>query len=618
MSLRNDRRMAHFRHLSLAMFCCWAILLSPTSSHGINLVLNYNNASSVEPAADPTGAILTSLFQHAETFYQDVFEDTHTLTINFWWENLSSGTLGVHNLVSQAGGRETVANIRIDNNTSWFLDPTPANDSEFNMSQTLWRDLTATQQSNFYNNFGTNIPDTFEVGYGGSAVGGGAAAGLFDALSVVMHEVGHSLGMSSANNSTVAQTGDGDYDFNPAFVFGQSLAAEVATGSNIAHLDSSFALMFPSFGSGTRRLPSHTDLFSMASGHSYVNLDVPRREFYGGSDWNTAGNWSGDAVPGSLDDVYVRDPGATVTANLSGSGFAANLFVSEGGNVATDAFKMDVFGTTTISDINSDVFAETGGEFESEIIIIQNDAELNVNGGLVDANTITVSQGTTLTFLQGNGGTVDVQTTLNNNATVRATGGGTLTFISTGGAVWDLDGTSGNGVVQAVSGDLHFASGSVADPFDGDIDVGSTRTLTIAQPWTLGTGGVIDLSGGATATDRAAIAGGTLTANSGVLNANAGVVHINSPVELGGTFTANVADGATLEFNGAVDISGGDFLSAGTGRVAFDGVTTYSGGTIDFTGNLSQNGNATVTAATTINGDIYNFDGGGAWRTRSR
>lgn len=591
-----------------------ASLGPPRPAAAINIILSYNAASSVEPAADPTGAILTSLFQHAETFYQDVFEDTHTLTINYWWENLSAGTLGVHNLVSQAGGRETVANIRIDNNTSWFLDPTPANDSEFTMTQTLWRDLTGAQQSDLYNNFGASTPATFEVGYTGTANAGGPAAGVWDALSVVMHEVGHALGMSSANNSTIAETADNDYDFNSAFVFGQPLAAEVADGGNIAHLDGSgFALMVPSVPSGLRRLPSHTDLFSMASGHSYVDLDVPRREFYGGSDWNTDGNWSGDTVPGAADDVYVRDPGAVVTANLSAAGFAANLFVREGGNINTQGFKLDIGGTASISDVNSDIFVSTGGELEAATVTILNDAELNVNGGLVDAGTITVTQGTTVTFLQGTDGTVDVQTTLNNNATIRALGGtGTLTFTSSGGAVWDLDGTGGNGVVQAVEGNLTFASGSLADEFDGDMDVGNgsaARTLTIAEPWTLGAGGIIDMSGGAAAADRAAINGGTMTANAGDLNANAGFVHINAPVDLGGTFDATVADGATLEFNGAANIGGGDYIANGAGEMEFDGVTTYTGGTLTVSGNIQQNGDATVTGDTTINGERFDMDG---------
>ncbi len=557
--------------------------------------------------------------QHADSRYTDIFEDTHTLTINFWWEDLdpiSTGTLGVHTLVSQSGGRETVANIRLDNDRTWFFDSTPTNNSEFNMQQTLWRDLTATQQSDFYNNFGANIPATFETGYTGTAISG-PAVGAFDLLSVVMHEVGHALGMSSANTSTIAQTGDNDYDFNPAFVFGQTLAAEVADGGNIAHLDDSNALMTPSISTGLRRLPSHTDLFSMASGHSYVSLDVLRREWYAGnSDFNTDSNWSGNTVPASADVTFVRNNGSagTITAGLSANINTADLFVGEAANVDVNGFQLTVFGTATVDGLDSDFIIDAGGELAANEVIIQNQAEVFMTGGTLDVIDLTIDVDTDIR-INGNA-TVDVANNMNNNGTLQSQSGATLTFSSVAAAPWDLDGTSGNGIVDARAGDINFASGALTDAFDGDIDIGNgtaaARTLTIAQPWTLGGGGVIDMSGGALSADRAAINGGTVTASSGDLNANAGFVHVNAPVVLSGTFDANVADGATLEFNGTVNVSGGNYNGTGTGNTRFDGITTYSGGTINFTNVLHQNGDTTVTVATTINGDIYNFDGGGA------
>jgi hypothetical protein len=597
-------------------------ITSPAAA--INIILNFNAAANQAPAFDPAATGLQALFEHAESFYQDVFEDTHTITINYWYEDLADSTLGVHTLVSEGGvpSRENEGNIRIDTRVSlggalrnWFIDSTPDNNSEFTMQQTLWRDLSGAQQTDFYNNIGAAVPDTFEAGFTGAATAGGGASGLTDMLSVVMHEVGHAIGMSSANNSTVAQTADSDYDFNTAFIFGQTLAAEVADGGNIAHLDNSNALMFPSIGTSERTLPSHTDLFSMASGHAYTALDVPRREFYGGSNWNTDGNWSGDTIPGAADEVFVRNPGSVVTANLSANGFAADLHVSEGGNVDTESFRLDVGGTVTISDVDSDIFVRTGGELEAATIQVENNAELNVEGGLVDANTIVLTQGTTLTFLQGTGGTVDVQTTLNNNATVRASFGGSLTFTSAGGSVWDLDGTTGNGVVQAVLGDLNFSSGSLNDAFDGDMTIGdgtAIRTLTIAEPWTLGSGGVLELDGGTTSAERAVLAGGTLTATTGDINANGGVNWINSPAVLGGSLVTNTATDGQLEFNGSTTVSGGTFNSTGTGVTQFDGTTSYPGGTVTLTGVLSQNGSASVTGATTIQGDIFNFDGNGA------
>ncbi|HEY6565436.1 MAG TPA: hypothetical protein VIY86_13120, partial [Pirellulaceae bacterium] len=252
----------------LGIACLLMIGTGPTAS-AIGITMVFNAGANQAPAFDPAAAGLMDLFDHAETFYEDVFEDGHNITINFWYEDLEDTTIGLHTLVSQGGApnRETEANVRIDTRVglggalrNWFIDPTPDNNSEFTMQQTLWRDLSGAQQSDFYNNFGAAIPATFEAGFTGAATAGGGASGISDMLSVVMHEVGHALGMSSANNATIAQTGDLDYDFNTDFVFGQTLASEVADGANIAHLDNSTALMNPSIGASLRRLPSHTDL----------------------------------------------------------------------------------------------------------------------------------------------------------------------------------------------------------------------------------------------------------------------------------------------------------------------------------------------------------------------
>ena len=199
-------------------------------------------------------------------------------------------------------------------------------------------------------------------------------------LSVILHEVGHALGMSSSNNSTVNQTADNDYDFNPAFVFAKTLAAEVADGPDNAHLENPDALMTPFIGSGIRRFPSHTDLFSMASAHQYANLDVPRREFYGGTSWNQNSNWSGNAAPGSNDEAYLRVGGGphqiNFTANSAvgtvhieshtfrfvigaGQNFTANgaFFVDNGGTLsvlngtlnATNQLRVgETYGTTAV------------------------------------------------------------------------------------------------------------------------------------------------------------------------------------------------------------------------------------------------------------------------------
>ena len=592
-----------------------------TSATAITIIPVFNAGASVNPAIDPGAAGLQALMAHADAFYTDVFEDVGantTLTINFWYEDLdplSTTFLGVHNLVSEGGvpNRETEANIRLDNDRNWFIDSTPANNSEFNMGQTLWRDISVSERSDYFN-FGSNIPDTFEVGYRGNAVPGGAADGLLDLLSTVIHEVGHALGMSASNSATQAETADGDYDFNPDFVFGRTLAAE-SVGSSIGHIQDVYALMCSGCGaSSVRRLPSHTDLFSMASGHQYALLDVPRREWYAGSsDWNDSGNWSGDTIPGSLDDTFVRDNGSggTITAGLSNAGFTADLFVGEAANVDTNDHRLRVVGTATVDGLDSDIIINPSGELDADSVVIQNEAEVFMTGGLLDAGQVTINTGTQLRA--SGAATVNVQNLLDNEGTIIAGGGGTFLFESSGGAVWDLDGFStGDGIVQAINGDIDFASGSLTDAFNGDMDIGdgaSARTLTIAASWTLSLGAIVDMDGGPSAASRAALTGGTIEAAAGTINANQGVNHINARVTLTGS-TLNAEDGATLELNNSTSISGGTFQTTGTGQIELNGFTTYAGGTVGLASRVEQNGNAQVTVNTVVSGNgTWDMDG---------
>ncbi|MEZ6189809.1 MAG: hypothetical protein R3C45_00785 [Phycisphaerales bacterium] len=601
----------------------------------LNIVLNYDNGQSSEPGTDPTGAGLISLFQYAETYYQDIFDDSHTLTINFWYTNLSGNLLGQHTLEGFDGTRETEGNIRIDNGTAWFIDPTPSTNVEFNMQQTLWRDINSTQRSDWYNG-AVGIAQTFEVGFGGTATAGGGANGLTDMLTVILHEVGHALGMASDNDTTDAETGDGDYDFNTAYVNGVTLAVETANNSgddglNIAHLESNFALMNPSIPNSTRILPSHTDLFAMAAGNAFNALDVPRRELYNEGSWNSASLWSGNQVPASNDDAFVRDArgDGDLDVSLSAAGFANNLTVAEGADVATNGFKLDASNIVTLTDPASSITVGTGGELEANQIIVRNSAELIVSGGLVDTSTLTLDSGTTLTGLLGNH-TVDVSNSLANNGTIRALLNSTLTFQSTAATPWNLDGI-GDGRLEANTGNLFFDTGGLLGAFQGDMQVGAGHYIRIDAAWT--NQGDIELNGGADFANRARLIGGTITQNTGGASLDAtGLVDIDAPMLIqggsvrtfaGGELNLNGATtitggnfslygGATMDVNGPLTLSGGFFSGSGpsgSGGYTFDGTTTYNGGTIQLAAIIQQNGNASVASDTTIQNGYLDMDG---------
>ena len=343
--------------------------------------MDFHEGNSDVPPFDPDGALLSATMAAVEARYEDVFEDAdHTLLVNFWWDDLAS-LGGVHSLVSETGGiysRETECNLRFDTRhgtggayKEFFFDPTPLENEEFSMGQVLYGSgLSESQQSQFFNG---NVPDLLEVGYKGMAISGGDAAGVRDILSLAFHETGHALGMSSSNDSTVYETLDGDYDYDPAFVGGNEMAAHIlSTGSDVlGHLEDTKSVMYPSLSMySARTLPSATDIFAMAAGHHYVEVDLQRRDSLLGGEWGEPGTWEGNQVPDATDDVWVRHAEDLAVSQFSQ---ARNLTVAGGSTVVIDGQTLQIEQGLMLGDAS-------GSSGTGNVTVIDG-GSLDVNGG---------------------------------------------------------------------------------------------------------------------------------------------------------------------------------------------------------------------------------------------
>jgi hypothetical protein len=587
----------------------------------LDLQMTFDTAGSQFPAFDPDGTQLTAIMQAVEAHYETLIRDDHVLTIDFRWADLSGGQTGLHELLAQENGRETAARVSLDTTTSlgslrpWYFDPTPDSDEEFTMSQWLYGNLLASDQEDF---FGGNPHAVFEAGFSGTPRPEGPSMNQNDALSVALHEVGHALGLASANDSTQAETGDGDYDVDPNFVAGRTLAVRTASSTDVAHLAGS-AMVMSSIPAGQRRRPSAADVLAMAAAHNYQNLDLFRQDFLAGSDWHAPGNWLGASVPDGDDTALLRNPGnGPVSVSLSGDAEVANVLVAQGARLTTGNHVFRVEDLTKITGSGSEVLIQhvlqgAGLEIANQGRLVMEPGSqasfsgVNLAGGDVEIQSSATADFQTVNLGNGSsvfitGGTLGVNSTLNlpsttsleghgdvfitddlvNDGLIAATGGQTLAITVFGDI--DLDGgQTAFGTVEAVDGNLRL-DGTVTDPndaFDSTLAIGGGHFVEFSQAWTLAPLGVLQL-------DRGTLDGASARIEGTVEVQGSGTSSLVAPADFRESSHVSIAQGAKLELVGTASLRGGSFSGPGE---------------------LEQDGNLLVLADTVIDVDKYDMDG---------
>ena len=503
-------------------------------------MLQFDDVQSEAPTFDPDGTSLQSMFAFAESFYEDVFEDegaNTTVTINYWYEDLT-GLLGLHNVVAQGGtpNRETGATIQINTKVgsggaeqNYFFDPTPEDNGEFDMQPALFHDLVSADQTSFFTG---SVPLVFEVGFIGTA-NPGPAQGVTDMLTLVLHELGHALGMSASNDATIIETTDGDYDVDPLFVGGATMGVRYSSDRNIAHLADNHAALFPAIPNNARHLPSATDLLSMASGHGYIEVDLPRKNFLASASnhWEPA-RWTGNRNPDIDDDAFVRSPDVDPIVQLMGPSQARTLVIAEGDQLVTNAHALEVreqitvYGAGTTLTVN-----DVSGSITADALLVDKAARLVVAGGVASAASVTLTAG----------GQIDLSAGRLAVGQLDLTGG---TLIMTGGSL-NADGVEGDFQMQ---GGLFSLSQSPGQTVIHGAYSQSTNSM-------LG----IELNGPVVGTDYDQLLVSDTAVLAGTLGVTTGFTPITgvSPGVIGQTFAIVTHGGSSGSFETVVGSHGG-------------------------------------------------------------
>ena len=344
--------MTRFHTLGLGLATMLATVSFSGSAHAQVTIIR-NQGVGAAPGSVAGGGSLNAIFNEACDWWESALVTTpYTLTIAYQWAPLGGGTLGSHSLTAQGGvpNRETAASIRFDNDgsSSWFLDPTPCDNSEY-----------ASGVTNTTANLGGGMLNTGRTMTGGT----GSASGRTDMFAVCLHEIGHALGLSNANTSFIAENGDLDVDVTAPRPFPGSTIPTISG----AHLNIGTALMFPSISSSLRRLPSDADVLanSQISGMTGINsVSVCPGSGGGGSPLTTTfadnnGGSAGGAVYFALEGV-AGGTGATITdidlncGNMTvGSAVTIDVYLQAG-------CVFDPLGTWSLITTGSGITAATG------------------------------------------------------------------------------------------------------------------------------------------------------------------------------------------------------------------------------------------------------------------
>jgi hypothetical protein len=197
---------------------------------------------------------LNDIVNAAARIWESVYSDSTTLTLYYGWAD--TGNAGTHSLSTQGGtpNREVSGTILLDNSgaASFYLDETPYLNEEYRK---------ITEESQDLGGGDINAARVFSNPIGD-------AAGHLDLLSVVLHEMGHALGMSAANTSFIENTGTGLLHISSDLPFvGTTIPLSYNNAGIVAHFDVdvvAYGSLMAGINADERRLPSELDILANA------------------------------------------------------------------------------------------------------------------------------------------------------------------------------------------------------------------------------------------------------------------------------------------------------------------------------------------------------------------
>ena len=249
-------------------------LTHPPLAMGLEIIGNFLAPGEVFPGTDGAVAIgpppelvgggnLTDIFNAAGDIWEAAILDGHTVIINYGWADDIPAT-GFETLVSQQSEppyRQTESLIRIKSlagiPASFYMDPTPLDPSEYTTFYVSHRDLGAGDVNS-------------ERAFRGAT---GLAENNVDLFNLLIHEIGHALGLDGENTAYANAVNDFVMDVGDPLPFAGS---QITTFGG--HLAPGSTLMGFLDG-GERRYPSELDILAVAQLGQFTNINLRPAQF---------------------------------------------------------------------------------------------------------------------------------------------------------------------------------------------------------------------------------------------------------------------------------------------------------------------------------------------------
>ncbi|MEM9619908.1 MAG: hypothetical protein AAF936_18290 [Pseudomonadota bacterium] len=504
----------------------FVIVYDPNDPQGID-PCTPNMDFKVCPNGAPDTEKMVDIIEAAAAHWSDIIEDDHSILIKAAWFNPAFGSKPEASIEdTDADGRTTVARIRIGPTLKYFYDPTPNDDTEFNMRPALFRTLNPNERFEAFSvqpiMSQWDAVELADIGVSEDSTPDYDA----DLYTIALHEVGHVIGLSKERDQCtgaqpfyatppaltdvqfvfdafkfVNNDGDDDNDCNHLALGGiqacktfpeqSTLSDDPSTvpGTTVQQCTAHQALMWPALYPRSRSRPSAIDVLAAAAAESWKEIDFKRKFSLSSGLWQDASRWFGPRAPDGNDEAFLANSTTTkIEVNINRSARAAtisegNILEVNGVNLILSRFLRTV---TPASEIGPVVVVPPPSDPDDVgIPIIPATLRLSNDAGVQAQDVINFGR------IEGNG-VVGVTRLFSNQSTVRANGGTLRIATPEGGGVVieppvvDLDGPDPfdyTARLIARDGDLDIDA-ILSGAYRGRVEVGPNRRISFSDGFT--------------------------------------------------------------------------------------------------------------------------------------